>query len=111
MPYMLNGQSVSLSEEPVERDGTYYVPLHEVTTALGGQVTWDNNIKMAAATIGQWTANVQMMNAAVDVNGKGVNISAPPVVEDGKMYVPWDFFRDCYGYKASMDGDTLTIGL
>lgn len=95
----------------MERDGTYYVPLHEVTTALGGQVTWDNNTKMAAAVIGQWTANVQMMNPAVDVNGTVVNISAPPVVEDGKMYVPWDFFRDCYGYKAAMDGDTLTIGL
>ena len=111
MPYVINGQALNLSEEPISRDGTYYVPLLEVTNALGGNVGWDNNTKTASATIGQWTANVQMMNNAVDVNGTPVNLSAPPYVENDTMYVPWDFFRDAYGYKASFDGSTLNIGL
>jgi len=111
MPYMINGQPTGILEEPIERDGTYYVPLHEVVQALGGNVGWDNNTKTAAATIGQWTAHVQMMNNAVDVNGTQVNLSAPPMVENDTMYVPWDFFRDSYGYKSSMDGGTLNIGL
>jgi hypothetical protein len=111
MPYVLNGQPVNLAEEPVFRDGATYVPLNAVASALGGSVGWDNDTKTASATIGNWTANVQMMNNTVDVNGTAVSLSAPPIVENDTMYVPWELFRDAYGYKASYDGNTLTIGL
>ena len=111
MPYLLNGQEAPISEEPLEKDGKNYVPLEAIVQNLGGTVGWDDAAKMARATIGQWTANVQMGNQNVDVNGTPVTLTAPPYVESGQMYVPWDFFRDAYGYKASMQNGTLDIHL
>jgi hypothetical protein len=111
MPYVLNGQEQQISEEPIERDGRHFVPLAQMVETLGGQVTWDNNTKTAQATIGQWTANVQEGNTNVNVSGTPVNLSAAPYVENGTMYVPWDFFRDAYGYKTNMEGDTLYVHL
>jgi hypothetical protein len=111
MPYSLNGQNATISQEPVERNGRHYVPLAEVVEQLGGAVQWDNDAKTAHATIGQWTANLRMGDSNVDVNGTPVTLSSPPFVENDTMYVPWDFFRDAYGYKANMQGDTLYVHL
>lgn len=110
MPYVINGENQTL-EEPVEVNGRHYVPLAHLVEVLGGMVTWDNTSKTASCTIGQWTAKVQDGNSTVDVNGQQVNLSASPYVENGTMYVPWDFFHDAYGYKANMEGDTLNIHL
>ena len=111
MSYMINGQPANISEEPFEQDGRNYVPLDEVVRALGGNVNWDNEAKTAHATIGQWTANVQMANTNVDVSGTPVTLSAPPLVENDRMYVPWDFFKTAYGYKTEMQNGTLDIHL
>jgi len=111
MPYVLNGQSVSLGQEPAVRNGRNYAPLEQVVQSLGGTVTWDDASKTARATIGQWTASVQMANPVVDVSGQQVTLADPPYIEEGTMYVPWYFFRDAYGYKVEMNGDTLNIHL
>ena len=111
MPYMLNGREVQLSQDPIERDGRHFVPLKEIVENLTGRVDWDNNTKTARSTIGQWTATFVNGENTVDVNGQKVELSAPPYVEGDKMYVPWDFFRDVYGYKANMEGEKLTVTL
>ena len=111
MPYTLNGKDVQLSEEPVERNGRNYVPLKEMVESLGGRVEWDNASKTARSTIGQWTATFNNGQSGVDVNGQQVQLSAEPYVENDRMYVPWDFFRNVYGYKTNMEGDRLTVSL
>jgi len=111
MPYVLNGQNVSIAEEPTVREGRNYVPLEAVLQSLGGTVTWDNETKTASATTGQWTASVQMGNPVVDVNGTQVTLADAPYVENDTLYVPWYFFRDAFGYKVEMDGDTLQVHL
>ncbi|MCC2668193.1 MAG: exported protein of unknown function [Armatimonadetes bacterium] len=111
MPYLLNNQSMSLDEEPVVRDGRNFVPLESVVQSLGGTVVWDDSTKTARATITQWTANVQMDNPVVDVSGTKVTLQDAPYVEDGKMWVPWYFFRDAYGYKVEMNDGTLNVHL
>ena len=113
---MLNGRNFTLSREPFEIDGKNYVPLNEVVEGLGGTTTWDNENKMATTTIGQWTASVQMDDPNVyvtstDGRSQNVTLSAAPFVEDDIMYVPWDFFRDVYGYNTSMQGGQFTAGL
>jgi hypothetical protein len=111
MPYNLLGKSQNGIEEPTLRNNKNYVPLAQVVETLGGNIHWENDSKTAVATIGQWTARVQPDSTHVDVSGTAVNLSAAPVLEDGTMYVPWDFFRDAYGYKASFDNDTLSLSL
>lgn len=109
MPYNIQGQSVSLGAEPFLHNNKHYVPLRDVVESLGGTVQFDNVAKIATAQIGQWTATVQMGDANVDVSGTPVSLSAPPYVEDGQMFVPFDFFKDAYGYDVSLAGDTLNI--
>jgi hypothetical protein len=110
MPYVINGQQQNI-QEPVEHNGRHFVPLAEVVETLGGTVTWDNNSKIASATIGQWTAQVHDGDTNVNVNGQQVTMSDAAYVENDTIYVPWDFFHAAFGYKANMEGDTLYVHL
>ena len=110
MPYVINGQQQEI-QEPVERNGRHFVPLAAVVETLGGTVTWDNSGKAASAAIGQWTAHVRDGDTTVDVNGQKVTLQDAPYVENGTMYVPWDFFHWAYGYKTNIEGDTLYVHL
>jgi len=103
MPYTLQGQPGSVSQEPRIRMDRTYVPLDEITRQLGGTTTWDNDAKVATATIGQWTATVRMAEESVDVSGTPVQLVAPPFVEDGMMWVPAQFFHSAFGYKVDVN--------
>ena len=110
MPYNIQGQTVRLGAEPfLHSNNKHYVPLRDVVEQLGGTVSFDNSTKTATATIGQWVATIPMAEENIDVSGQAVQLSAPPFVEDDQMFVPFDFFRDAYGYNVSLAGDTMNI--
>lgn len=111
MPYALQGQSASISQEPRVEMGRTYVPLDEITGQLGGSTTWDNETKTATATIGQWAATVRMADANVDVNGTAVQLNAPPFVEDGVMWVPAQFFNQAFGYKVDVNAGEKQVSI
>lgn len=111
MPYRVNNEPVSVQQEPVVRQGQLYVPLAELTEALGGRVDWDNNTKMATATIGQWTASIRMADRHVDVSGTPVTLAADPYVEEGRMWVPASFFRDAFGYVVEADPSSKSVSI
>lgn len=109
MPYTLNGSESSIIEEPRQIDGRTYLPFREVLEGLGGRVDWDNETKTARGTAGQWTATFQMGDTTADVNGQQVSFPAPAVVEDGRLYVPAEFFKSAYGYNLNVSGDRVEI--
>ncbi|MES2462509.1 MAG: copper amine oxidase N-terminal domain-containing protein [Armatimonadota bacterium] len=113
MPYMIQGKAQTLETEPFVQNGKHYIPLRDVVQALGGSVSFDNDTKMAQATIGPWTAALTMGDENVTVSGNGTNtpvtLTAPPYVEEEQFFVPFDFLRDAYGYDVSFEGETLNI--
>jgi hypothetical protein len=111
MPYTLQGQPASLSQEPRSEMGQTFVPLDEVVRKLGGSTAWDNNQKAATATIGQWTATVGMADTNVDVNGTAVTLPAPPFDENGVLWVPAEFFHAAYGYQVQVDPGSSQVSI
>lgn len=111
MPYTLQGQPASISQEPRIQMNRTYVPLEEITQQLGGSTTWDNDSKTATASIGQWTATIRMADTNVDVSGTAVSLVAPPFVEDGVMWVPAQFFHDAFGYQVNIDPQRLQVDI
>lgn len=113
MPYTINNQAASVGREPILRGDRLYVPLADIVESLGGTVAWDNDQKIATATIGQWTATVRMADRNIDVSGTPVALAADPYVEEDTMWVPVTFFHDVFGYQVSADpaSGSVTIQL
>ncbi|MDX1931169.1 MAG: copper amine oxidase N-terminal domain-containing protein [Capsulimonadales bacterium] len=113
MPYTIQGNDVSISTEPILHENKHFIPLREIVEALGGSVSFDNETKVATAVIGPWSAAVDPENTTVNVTGNGKNVdvalTAPPVLHEGTLYVPFDFLRDAYGYNVSFDNGTVNI--
>lgn len=115
MPYIIQGQQHDLSTDPFlgESGEKHYIPLREIIIALGGNVAWDNEAKAATATIGPWTAAIPEGATDVTVSGNGqdvpVTLSAPAILQDNQIFVPWDFLNAAYGYQVDLTGNTLTI--
>ena len=109
MPLTYQGQPTPVRME--NRDGILYVPVEEAVQALGGTVEWDNANKRASVTIGQWTARVFMAASEADVNGTHVTFNGPTIVENDTMWVPVRFFEKAFGYKLSLQGDTVDLAL
>src|SRR5687768_3717311 len=82
MAYTIQGNTVNIDAEPQIRDGRTYVPLRDFVQELGGAVAWDNQSKVAAATIGKWVATVRPDNTHVDVSGIAVTLNAVPFLDE-----------------------------
>ncbi|HVK03803.1 MAG TPA: copper amine oxidase N-terminal domain-containing protein [Armatimonadaceae bacterium] len=109
MPYVILGQEKTLSTEPFLKDGKHFIPLRDVTEALGGTTSFDNTTKTATATISPWVATVQPDTTSVDVSGNSVTLTAPSFIEDDVLYVPYDFFHNAFGYEVTFNDGTVNI--
>ncbi len=82
--------------------GTQYVPLKAALDQIGGQVEWDNVAKRATVHANGKTILVAMEQTSVEANGATQTISNPPLVQDGVLYVPEDFFSNVVGQNVSL---------
>ena len=111
MPYMLNGDLLEVGREPQIGNGTMYVPLREVATALGGNVDWEPSNGVAIVYMGDQIATLQSNDTTVDVNGEKSELQAHPWIDNGEMMVPVRFFESALGYALEADSANGIVSL
>ena len=72
--------------------GTRFVALRSAIEEMGGKVVWDNSQKQASIDLNGKSTVVTMADENAAVGGKVITLSAAPMVHDGTLYVPEDFF-------------------
>jgi hypothetical protein len=109
MPYNLLGQQHGLAQEPQVIDGTTYLPVNSVVTAMGGTVDWNQESRILAMRFDQWRATTQDCSTDADVSGTPVTFSAPIRIIDGTAWAPADFWNAAFGYTVDANGTDVTI--
>ena len=92
MPYTINGNAVQATE-PNLQDGTLWVPLREVGEALGGNVDWDPDNRVAILYLGDHIATLKIGDTTASVNSEQTELQAAPYLQDGDTWVPVRFFN------------------
>lgn len=69
-----------------------FVGLRSALDTLGGSVVWDNAQKQATIDLNGKSTVVTMADENAEFDGRVVKLSAAPMLHDGKLYVPEDFF-------------------
>ena len=111
MPYMLNGEMLEVSGEPRVGDGTMYVPLRGVATALGGKVDWEPSTGVAIVYINDKIVTLQSNDPTVDVDGEKSELQAHPWIDNGEMMVPVRLFEGPLGYGLEADAANGIVSL
>jgi hypothetical protein len=110
MPYVINGNQVPISAEPVNMNGPIYAPLRLVIEAMGGTATWDQATNTVTANYGGHSAQIPAGSAVITVDGQQQQLSVAPFYRDNHTWVPIEFF-EAFGTPAYYDGGTNTINI
>ncbi len=92
MPYVINGNAVQATE-PNLKDGTLWVPLRELGEALGGNVDWDPDNRVAIFYLGDHIATLKIDDQTANVDNEKTELQAAPYLDNGDTWVPVRFFN------------------
>lgn len=111
MPYMLNGDLLEVSGEPKVKDGTMWVPLRNVATALGANVDWDSSTGVAIIYFNDDVLTVEDGDPTVDFNNEKTELQAAPYVENGEFWVPVRLFENPLNFTLNADPQNGIVDL
>ena len=83
----VNGTQLS-DAQAILKDGSTLLPVRSVSTALGGEVVWDNDTKTASIEKDGTSVAITIGKKEISINGKTKAISTPAQVISGRTYVP-----------------------
>ncbi|WP_248924854.1 beta-propeller domain-containing protein [Paenibacillus hamazuiensis] len=107
----LSGQPLTFSLQPRMLNGTLFVPLRELTTALGADVSWNED--SGSVTVSKsGTSLTFTVGSHVAVRGDAqIQMSAAPVMEQGQMLVPLRLISESFDFNVYWDGANLTADI
>ncbi|HEX8549989.1 MAG TPA: copper amine oxidase N-terminal domain-containing protein [Abditibacteriaceae bacterium] len=111
MPYSFEGTPISASAEPQLKDGTMWVPLRSLASAMGANADWDSSNGVAILYYADRIVTIKIGDASIDVDGSPHQLQAAPYVDDGGTWVPVRLFSDVLGLNLNVDTSTKTVEL
>jgi len=105
----IDGKDVALDYPPFITLGRTFVPLRFITEAFGAKVEWMNPTQTILIQYGDITITMQIGNKTVFVNGKASLLDAPPVIKNGRTFVPLRFLSETFGCEILWNNATQEI--
>jgi len=106
---VIDGEPVDFTPAPIQENGVTLVPMRQIFSALGAQVTWVPSTKSVFAKKGSQIVSLQVGSRHVNVNGKTVTLDAPVRTVDGATMVPLRLVGDAFGARTVWNAATRTI--
>jgi len=104
-----NGEEIAFQGQgPVIIDGRVLVPVRGVFEALGFEVDWDGDARVATITRGRDVIIITIGSATFTTNGIAHNLDVPAQIIDGRTLVPIRFPLESVGYNVSWDSQART---
>lgn len=85
------------------------VPVRFITEAFGADVRWDPLHKVVTITLNDKVVRLQIGNNQAVVDGQFVTLNQPPVIVNGRTFVPIRFISETFGAYVRWDQATKTI--
>ena len=111
MPYILNGQTLAVAQEPQNKNGTLWVPLRALCEAIGSQVDWDPDSRVVNIYHNNLNVQVTPGDATVTAEGEQFELQEAPYLDNGDTWVPVRFFNQPVGYQLNVQLDQNLVEL
>ncbi len=111
---LVDGDSVTLDVPPQIVSGRTMVPIRIISENLGAGVLWDGTEKKITINLinpsgNQTSVEMWVNKNTARVNGKEINLDAPPTVIDSRTLVPVRFITEAFGANVSWNQDDRTV--
>jgi hypothetical protein len=105
---IVNGIKLSMEQPAVIRTGRVLVPLRSIFEALGAVLDWDPKTQTVSAEKEGKDVILVINEKVAKVNKKEKDLDVPPVIINGRTYVPLRFSAESLGATIEWDNDTKT---
>lgn len=109
---LLDGEAVPVTDAWQMRDNRLYAPIAQLAKLFDAQIRWDS--RNGEATLVTALGDRVVLGDGVPVvyfNDARYVLSAPPFLDDGRMYVPVRDAAEMMHAKVAWDGATRTVKL
>lgn len=107
----VNGKNKKIQDAPISKNGVVYVPVKVVLDEFGGSWAWDAKLKKLMVLRGTTMMELWTNSKDYIVNGKRTAAEAPPIVQNGRVYVPLRLVSDQLGLKMDWEPKNKSITL
>jgi hypothetical protein len=113
-PSFVSGNRPYSAESPaVIENGRTLLGVRDVTTAIGGAATWDQDTQTATVTKDNVAVRVTVGASAIVVTRGNVStevpIDVPALNRNGRVYLPMRALLEAFGYEVTWDDATQAI--
>lgn len=108
---LVNGEEITVDVAPfIEKDSVVLLPVRAIAEKLGLEVQWDNNLKAVTVGTVQMGATFNVgLNSYTKARMMPQTLSAAPIAENERTYVPVDFFTEILEANVTIENGVLNI--
>ncbi len=107
----LNGIQKEIDVPPFIKDGKTLVPIRFIAEAFGAEVQWDASTKTVRIYFSSKNIKIilQINDKNSYVNDQKIILDVPPLIKDGRTFVPIRFIAESFGAEVQCDGTEKKI--
>jgi len=106
------GKELQTANKPVLKNNKTYVPMRDITDAMGALLKWDNKTQTATVTLGDRVVAITIGAKTMVINGKTVALDTPAYLQkvgkETKTYLPLAALSDGLGFQVIYRGTLKT---
>lgn len=102
----VNGGRLMLESPAIIHHGKVMVPFRDISTAMGAEVRWNQAEQTAIVSNGKHTTSYTVGNSRAIQDGKSVTLDAPPLLRNGRVFIPLRFSAEGLGGKVTWNNAT-----
>jgi hypothetical protein len=108
----LDGEKISLyGAEPIVSNGRTLIPVAVLTAALGGSTEWQPPDTIVLSNGSENQLVMRLNSTSYKIGAQEYTMDAPPVVQDGRTYVPVRVIAEYFGLSVYWDADNRIVYL
>ncbi|MCR3956835.1 MAG: copper amine oxidase N-terminal domain-containing protein [Gudongella sp.] len=106
---LMPGKNLKFDVPPVIKEGRVLVPIRSISTALGAEVDWNVETKIATINYEGSVIEFDIVNFTVTVDDEPVELDVPAEVMEGRIVVPLRFIVENMGLDVEWEPETETV--
>lgn len=100
---IINGQLITFKDPILNNSGTLLLPMRDFYEAIGAQVFWNAETKVASSVRNNQTIELTINSKTALVNGNKVQVAVAPLVYKNRTYIPMRFVSENSDGKVYWD--------
>lgn len=96
----IDGKEVTMEQAPFVENGRTFVPLRMVSESFGAEVAWNQDTRGITVKLNDVQIFMTIGSNKAVVNDRTVDLDAPPILRNGRTFVPVRFVSEWLGGKV-----------